>query len=272
MVDLARNYNARQQMLAHNTLQSLNTAAVDSKVEVRRAVVKVIGALAKEREFGAPLVAAGFVKLLVNRIKSSPDGGPPDPIVQALGVGALGRVCQTDEGVDEAIKVDAVPTCCSLLRNDDREVTIQAAYCLAVLTYRQDEKSVALKHGGECLPNPRCLHAFLTSRLLAYAQHPSPRRSHSNTLSQPPPHTPSLTPLHPPLHTPLTHPFTPPFTPRFSHSDASVRGYAWGRGPRDAEGSRGKCLCRLCWLPLLVASAGRLCWPPLLATSASCFC
>lgn len=144
---LAREFAGRALMLEHGTLKALNRTATDEAAEVRGACLLVVRELATARECMTPLVEEGFVKLLVARCISAPDGGPPTPTFQALACSALGRVCQTPEGLEEAIKQGAVKTTVSMLENEHLDVRRESAFCLAVLTHGQDEKAVALNDG-----------------------------------------------------------------------------------------------------------------------------
>jgi len=92
-----------------------------------------------------PLVTEGLVKLLLDRCVSAPDGGPPTPTFQAMAVTALGRVCQTPEGLEEAIKQGGVLITVNMLEHEMRDVRLNSAFCVASLTLEQDEKAVALK-------------------------------------------------------------------------------------------------------------------------------
>jgi len=144
---LAREFKAREEMLAHGTLMTLNGAAVDGVLEVRLGSLKVVVELARHRECMHPLVEAGFVKLLNQRCISAPDGGTPSPVLQAVAVSALSHVVQAPEGLDEAINVGAVKTTVGMLDSAERDVVTQSAFCVAALTHGQDEKAVALENG-----------------------------------------------------------------------------------------------------------------------------
>jgi len=112
---------------------------------VRLACLTVVQQFASYNEGAKALVEASFVELLLARCKGTPDGGPPIPEVQAIAVTGLGRVCQTEEGCKEAIRLEAVPTALAMLMSDaGTAVQYQSAFCLAVLTYEQAEKRVAL--------------------------------------------------------------------------------------------------------------------------------
>jgi len=134
-------------MLETGTLPALTSAATDSEAEVRGACLLALRELAKHRECTVPIVQEGFVKLFIDRCVSAPDGGPPTPEFQASALKALGRVCQTDDGLKEAIKVGAVKVTVDMLGNEDFDVRGSAAFCLSALVYGQEEKAVALQHG-----------------------------------------------------------------------------------------------------------------------------
>ena len=144
---LGKEFLAREQMIETDTFSALKTAAVDEVAEVRGECLMVIRELAKHRECMHPLVSSGFVKLCIDRCVSAPDGGPPTPAFQASAAKALGRICQKPEGLDEAIKNGAVPVAVDLLDNKEVDVRREAGFCLAALTFGQDEKRVALDAG-----------------------------------------------------------------------------------------------------------------------------
>jgi len=144
---LAKDYKGRSHMLEHDTLGALRAAATDEVAEVRGECLMALRELGKHRECMTPLVTGGFVKLCIDRCISAPNGGPPTPAFQASAAKALGRMCQNEVGLDEAIKVGAVPVTVGMLDASTLDVRREAAFCLAVLTHGQEEKAVALKEG-----------------------------------------------------------------------------------------------------------------------------
>ena len=140
---VARERTARALMLEHDSCSALLQAVADPVLDVRLACLQVVLQLAATPLGTKALVECHFVKTLVDRCRCTPDGGPPSPEVQAIAVTAMGRICQTDVGREEALGVGAVDVALKMLRSEHREVAYQAAFCLAVLTYEQQEKAQA---------------------------------------------------------------------------------------------------------------------------------
>ena len=144
---VARELTGRMAMYEHDSPRVLLRMTNHEAAVVRSACWSAITEVAKAADGITALVNGGCVKMLVDRSQTAPGGGPVVPAVQALVVTALGRICQRDTGLDEAIKEGAVPAAVGMLQADLKETRVQAAQCLAVLTHNQSEKDVALKAG-----------------------------------------------------------------------------------------------------------------------------
>jgi len=141
---LARERAARELIVEHETCRDALLGAVTDPVrEVRLSCLGVVQQLATTPLGIKALVACSFVKQLVDRCRGTPDGGPPVPEVQAIAATAMGRICQTEVGREEALSVGAVEVALKMLKSEHHEVRYQSAYCLAVLTYDQQEKAQA---------------------------------------------------------------------------------------------------------------------------------
>lgn len=144
---LACDRSARESMLASGTCETLLATAVDPAASVRSACLGVVTQLGTYDDGRKALIAVHFVELLLARCRERHDGGPQTPEVQAAALTGLNRLCKTDDGQAEAIRMSAVPTALMTIASEHPEVRCQSAWCLALTTYEQTEKAVALEGG-----------------------------------------------------------------------------------------------------------------------------